>query len=145
MILARVRPHLMWNMELMTMDYFRHVHPHDLGYIYIYTTNTTFFTNSTWNHHAKSSCSKPRCNLIMISRNSCFNDNFFFGLFLLIGGRSFGPYNGDDNIFVLSWYDFGLSRALVWDSRLSHYVITWALPATWLKTVLNRAVVLKSV
>ena len=29
----RVRPHLMWNVELKTMDYFRHVHPHDLGYL----------------------------------------------------------------------------------------------------------------
>ena len=29
----RVRPHLMWNVELKTMDYFRHVHPHDLEYL----------------------------------------------------------------------------------------------------------------
>ena len=34
----------------------------------------------------------------MIKRNSYSNDNLFFGLFLLYGGRSFGPYNGDDNI-----------------------------------------------
>ena len=53
--------------------------------------------SDTWNLHAKSSCSKPRRDLI-ISRNSCSNDNFFFGLFLLVGGRSFGPYIGDDNI-----------------------------------------------
>ena len=29
----RARPHLMWNVELKTMDYFRHVPPHDLGYL----------------------------------------------------------------------------------------------------------------
>ena len=28
----RVRPHLMWNIQLKTMDYFRCVLPHDLGY-----------------------------------------------------------------------------------------------------------------
>ena len=48
--------------------------------------------SDTWNLHAKSSCSKPRRDLIMISRNSCSNDNFFFGLFLLVGGRSFGHF-----------------------------------------------------
>ena len=29
----RVRLHLMWNVELKNMDYFRHVSPHDLGYL----------------------------------------------------------------------------------------------------------------
>ena len=58
--------------------------------------------SDTWNLHTKSFCSKLRRNLIMISRNSCSNDSFFFGHFLLIGGRSFGPYSGDDNIFILS-------------------------------------------
>ena len=29
----RVRPHLMWNVELKTMDYLRCVPPHDIGYL----------------------------------------------------------------------------------------------------------------
>ena len=74
----------------------------DNGFVHVVITFDTVVSD-TWNLHAKSSCSKPRRNLVLISSYSCSNDNFFFGPFLSIGGRSFGSYNGDDNIiFILS-------------------------------------------
>ena len=62
------------------------------------------FKSNTWNFYVKSSCIKPRLNLVMISRNFRSNDNFFFGQFLLFGVKSSDPYNSDDSIMlILSW------------------------------------------
>ena len=57
----------------------------DNSFIHVVTTFDTV-VSETWNLHANSSA----VNRDVVSRNSCSNDSFFFGPFLLIGGRSFG-------------------------------------------------------